>query len=101
MKKKLKTRLLPADHPKFTSGLSVFTRKRPKKLDVNKDQDDYSVELTLEEAIAYLQEQEKYLAPADPPILGASLLNSKTLPKEYGRRKKAPIRKIKIDTGED
>ena len=37
------------------------------------------------EATAYLLEQTKYLAPADHPILGASLINSKTLPKEYGR----------------
>ena len=37
------------------------------------------------EAIAFLLEESKYAAPADHPILGASLLNSKTLPKEYGR----------------
>ena len=37
------------------------------------------------EAIAYLLEQSKYAAPPNHPILGASLINSKTLPKEYGR----------------
>jgi len=41
----------------------------------------HSKELTLEEATAYLLEQAKYAAPADHPILGASL----ALPKEYGR----------------
>ena len=53
----------------------------------------YSKELTLEEATAYLLEQAKYAAPADHPILGASLINSKTLPKEYGRSKKSTNKK--------
>jgi|APSaa5957512535_1039671.scaffolds.fasta_scaffold208124_2 hypothetical protein len=39
------------------------------------------------EATAYLLEQTKYIAPEGHPILGVSLINLKTLPKEYGKNK--------------
>jgi hypothetical protein len=48
----------------------------------------HSKELTLEEATAYLLEQAKYAAPADHPILGASLINTKNLPKGYTSNKR-------------
>jgi hypothetical protein len=40
------------------------------------------------EATAYLLEKSKYAAPADHPILGASLINTKNLPKGYTSNKR-------------
>jgi hypothetical protein len=40
------------------------------------------------EATAFLLEQSKYAAPADHPILGASLINTKNLPKGYTSNKR-------------
>jgi hypothetical protein len=40
------------------------------------------------EATAFLLEQAKYAAPADHPILGASLINTKNLPKGYTSNKR-------------
>ena len=40
------------------------------------------------EATAYLLEQAKYAAPEGHPILGASLINTKNLPKGYTSNKR-------------